>query len=90
MNDYNRVKSWTVKGSKDGSKFEIIDQKVDSTAFQFNNGLYSDPNNQKNFQVIPNNQYYRYIRITSIGKNWYDTDYFILHRVEFFGFVQYD
>ena len=80
MNDRYKVKSWKVEGSTDGSTFEIIDNKVDSTDFQ-NGG-------EKNFPVQSNNKYYRYIRITSTSKNWYDCDYFQLFRVEFFGFVQ--
>jgi len=82
MNDYGRNKSWKVEGSTDGSTFEIIDNKVDTTDFQNNNGI------QKNFPVQPNNKYYRYIRITSTSKNWLNDDYFRLYRVEFFGFVQ--
>ena len=88
MNDRNRVKSWKVEGSTDGSTFEIIDNKVDTTDFQNSNRSFNDPKNQKNFPVQPNNKYYRYIRITSTCKNWYNDDLFILFRVEFFGFVQ--
>jgi len=88
MNDYNRVKSWKVEGSTDGSTFEIIDNKVDTTDFQNSNHQFNDPSAQKNFPVQPNNKYYRYIRITSTSKNWYNSDYFELYRVEFFGFVQ--
>jgi len=88
MNDYNRVKSWKVEGSTDGSTFEIIDNKVDTTDFQNSNLGFNDPSAQKNFPVQPNNKYYRYIRITSTSKNWYNTDWFRLYRVEFFGFVQ--
>jgi len=40
------------------------------------------------FPVQPNNKYYRYIRITSISKSWYNDDYFAILRVEFFGFVK--
>jgi len=88
MNDYFRVKSWKVEGSTDGSTFEIIDNKVDTTDFQNSNQQFNDPRAQKNFPVQPNNKYYRYIRITSTSKNWNNSDYFILFRVEFFGFVQ--
>jgi len=87
MNDNYRVKSWKVEGSTDGSTFEIIDNKVDTTDFQNSNSNFNDPSAQKNFPVQPNNKYYRYIRITSC-KNWYKDDHFILFRVEFFGFVQ--
>jgi len=90
MNDYHRVKSWKVEGSTDGSTFEIIDNKVDTTDFQNSNQHFNDPISQKNFPVQPNNKYYRYIRITSTSKSWYKLDYFILYRVEFFGFVQSD
>jgi len=87
MNDNYRVKSWKVEGSTDGSTFEIVDNKVDTTDFQ-NSGKFNDPSAQKNFPVQPNNKYYRYIRITSTSKNWSNLDYFSLYRVEFFGFVQ--
>jgi len=88
MNDGYRDKSWKVEGSTDGSTFEIIDNKVDTTDFQNSNGKFNDPSAQKNFPVQHNNKYYRYIRITSTSKNWNNTDWFILFRVEFFGFVQ--
>ena len=88
MNDHFRVKSWKVEGSTDGSTFEIIDNKVDTTDFQNNNSKFNDPSAQKNFPVQPNNKYYRYIRITSNSKNWHNSDWFVLFRVEFFGFVQ--
>jgi len=87
MNDYNRIKSWKVEGSTDGSTFEIIDNKVDTTDFQDSCG-FNHPSAQKNFPVQPNNKYYRYIRITSTSRNWGNNDYFALYRVEFFGFVQ--
>jgi len=77
----NGVKSWKVEGSTDGSTFEIIDNKVDTTDFQVNC-------RDKNFPVQPNNKYYRYIRITSTSKNGWNDDRFGLFRVEFFGFVQ--
>ena len=86
MNVYNRVKSWKVEGSTDGSTFEIIDNKVDTTDFQNSNCYFNDPIHQKNFPVQPNNKYYRYIRITSTSKCWYNNDYFYFYRVEFFGF----
>jgi len=88
MNDNCRVKSWKVEGSTDGSTFEIIDNKVDTTDFQNSNRNFNDPSAQKNFPVQPNNKYYRYIRITSTSKNWHNYDHFSLYRVEFFGFVQ--
>jgi len=88
MNDYHRNKSWKVEGSTDGSTFEIIDNKVDTTHFQNSNYQFNDPSAQKNFPVQPNNKYYRYIRITSTSKNWNNDDHFCLNRVEFFGFVQ--
>jgi len=88
MNDKNRVKSWKVEGSTDGSTFEIIDNKVDTTDFQNSNRNFNDPSAQKNFPVHYNNRFYRYIRITSTSKNWINYDQFILYRVEFFGFVQ--
>jgi len=88
MNDYYRIKSWKVEGSTDGSTFEIIDNKVDTTDFQNSNYQFNDPSAQKNFPVQPNNKYYRYIRITSNSKNWHNSDHFLLYRVEFFGFVQ--
>jgi len=88
MNVGNRVKSWKVEGSTDGSTFEIIDNKVDTTDFQNSNMNFDDPRSQKNFPVQPNNKYYRYIRITSTSKSWHNYDYFGLYRVEFFGFVQ--
>jgi len=88
MNDGYRVKSWKVEGSTDGSTFEIIDNKVDTTDFQNSNIGFNDPIHQKNFPVQSNNKYYRYIRITSTSKNWYNNDQFLLYRVEFFGFVQ--
>jgi len=77
----NGLKSWKVEGSTDGSTFEIIDNRVDTTDFQNSNGKLNDPSAQKNIPIQPNNKYYRYIRITSKGKNWYNNDYF-------FGFVQ--
>jgi len=83
---YNKIKSWKVEGSTDGSTFEIIDNKVDTTDFQNSNRKFNDPSAQKNFPVQPNNKYYRYIRITSTGKRWVENDYFNLYRVEFFGF----
>jgi len=79
----NKNKSWKVEGSTDGSTFEIIDNKVDTTDFQNR----SDP---KNFRVQPNHKFYRYIRITSTSKRWDNDDYFILYRIEFFGYVQSD
>jgi len=88
MNDRYKVKSWKVEGSTDGSTFEIIDNKVDTTDFQKSNDVFNDPSAQKNFPVQPNNKYYRYIRITSTSKNWNNYDLFSLYRVEFFGFVQ--
>ena len=88
MNDRQRVKSWKVEGSTDGSTFEIIDNKVDTTDFQNSNNEFNDPSAQKNFPVQPNNKYYRYIRITSTSKCWYNYDCIKLYRVEFFGFVQ--
>jgi len=88
MNDDYKVKSWKVEGSIDGSTFEIIDNKVDTTHFQNITRNFNDPSAQKNFPVQPNNKYYRYIRITSTSKNWNNNDYFLLYRVELFGFVQ--
>jgi len=88
MNGRERVKSWKVEGSTDGSTFEIIDNKVDTTDFQNSNSGFDDPSSQKNFRVQPNNKYYRYIRITNTSKNWFNQDHFSLHRVEFFGFAQ--
>jgi len=88
LHDFFRVKSWKVEGSTDGSTFEIIDNKVDTTDFQNSNRVFNDPGAQKNFPVQPNNRYYRYIRITSTSKDWYNSDLFLLYRVEFFGFVQ--
>jgi len=86
----NRIKSWKIEGSLDGSKFEIIDKKVDATDFKNGNFQYNDSSAQKYFPVQPNNKCYRYIRITNTGKNW-DNDYFFgLYRVELFGFVQSD
>ena len=82
MKEFCLIRSWKVEGSTDGSTFEIIDNKVDTTDFQNSSGI------QKNFPVQPNNKYYRYIRITSTSKNWDGSDFFILYRVEFFGFVQ--
>jgi len=90
INSHFKVKSWKVEGSTDGSTFEIIDNKVDTTDFQNSNSNFNDPNSQKNFPVQPNNKYYRYIRITSTSKNWNNYDHFCLSRVEFFGFVQSD
>jgi len=90
LNDQQKIKSWKVEGSSEGSTFEIIDNKVDSTVFQNNNRLFNHPSAQKNFPVQYNNNYYRYIRITSTSKNWYNNDHFCLSRVEFFGFVQYE
>ena len=88
MNDKNGIKSWKVEGSTDGSIFDIIDNKVDTTDFQNSNHLFNDPSTQKNFPVQPNSKFYRYIKITSNSKNWINHDHFILFRVEFFGFVQ--
>jgi len=88
MNDERRVKSWKVEGSTDGSTFEIIDNKVDTTDFQNSNRSFNDPSAQKNFPVQPNNKYYRYIRITSTSKNWFNDDIFSNWKIELFGFVQ--
>ena len=89
MNDYYvRIKSWKVEGSKDGSTFKIIDNKVDTTDFQSSNYQFNHPSAQKNFPVQPNNKYYRYIRITSTCKNWNNNDHFCLYRVELFGSVK--
>jgi len=88
MNDAFRVKSWKVEGSTDGSTFEIIDNRVDTTFFQNINYQFNDPISQKNFPVQHNNKDYKYIRITSTSKNWNNNDHFLLYRVEFFGFVQ--
>jgi len=88
LNDAQRVKSWKVEGSTDGSTFETIDKKVDTTDFQNSNNSFDDPSAQKNFPVQPNNKYYRYIRITSTSKNWHNNDHIFFYRVEFFGFVQ--
>jgi len=91
MNEYYvKLKSWKVEGSTDGSTFEIIDNKVDTTDFQNDSGGFNVPNAQKNFPVQPKNKYYRYIRITSTAKTWNNYDYFCLYCVEFFGFVQSD
>jgi len=87
LNDENKVKSWKVEGSQDGSSFEIIDNKVDSADFQNCSERFNDPNAQKNFPVNYNNKYYRYIRITSTGKDWRDTDHLRLFRIELFGYV---
>jgi len=87
MNDRYKAKSWKVEGSTDGLAFEIIDNKADTTDFRESEGIYNDPSSMKNFPVQQNNKYYRYIRITSTGKNWNNTDFFTLIRVEFFGFV---
>jgi len=84
LRDEDKLKSWKVEGSTNGSTFEIIDNKVDTTDFKERDGI------QKNFPVQPNNSYYRYIRITSTGKIWRNNDHFSLYRVEFFGFVQSD
>jgi len=84
MKDFCMIRSWKVEGSTDGSTFEIIDNKVDSTDFQNGGGR------EKNFPVQPNNKYYRYIRMTSTIMTWHNYDVFALYRVEFFGFVQSD
>jgi len=57
MNKCNRVKSWKVEGSTDGSTFEIIDNKVDTTDFQNSNSNFNDPSAQKNFPVLPNTSF---------------------------------
>jgi len=87
MNDEYRVKSWKVEGSINGSTFDIIDNKIESSDFMKSNCGFNDPSAQKNFSVQPNNNYYRYIRITSTCKNWWNNNHFALYHVEFFGFV---
>jgi len=88
MNDGKRIKSWQVEGSTDGSTFEIIDKKMDTTVFQNSSQGFNDPNAQMNFTVQPNNKYYKYIRIKNISKNWLDNYIFFLYRFELFGFVK--
>jgi len=85
-----KLKSWNVEGSIDGLSFEIIDNKVDNSDFKSSNCSFNDPRSLKNFNVQPNNKYYRYIRIKSSGKNWHDTNSMAFYRVELFGFVKYD
>jgi len=90
LNDNCKVNSWKVEGSKDGSTFEIIHNKVDSKDtidFQNSNRSFNHPSAQKNFPVDYNHKYFRYIRITSTGKRFDNHDYYHLFRVEFFGFV---
>ena len=82
-----KPKSWKVEGSTDGSTFEIIDNKVDTTDFQNSNNSFNSPSAQKNFPVNPNNKYYRYIRFTSTGINWHNQYHFCFYRIELFGFI---
>jgi len=88
MSVLNRVKSWKVEGSNDGSAFDIIDSQVESTVFQSGNNIYNHPSSQKNFHVQNNSKYYRYIRITSTSKTWINFDYFYISVFELFGFLK--
>jgi len=83
MNDQQRIKSWKVGGSTDGSIFDIIDNKEDISNFM------SSYDTDMNFPVHSKNKYYRFIRITFNNENYnYDDDYLELWRVELFGFVK--
>jgi len=91
LSDRYKAKSWKVEGSTDGSTFQIIDNRVDTTYFKGGSSCVNDPGIEKNLSVQPNHKFYRYIRITNTGKSWYDDDdYFSLSLVELFGFVQSD
>ena len=87
---HNQLKSWKVEGSEDGSHFDMIQCQNDTQDFKSIQGKFNQPNSQKNYQVNPNNKYYRFIRFTSTSKTWDNCDYFQFFRIELFGFVKSD
>ncbi|KAK8875656.1 hypothetical protein M9Y10_005830 [Tritrichomonas musculus] len=80
MKKDNRIKSWVMQGSVDGSSWFCLDEvrlnrRFDSS--QISCAMFSD---------IP----VRFVRICQIGKNLSGNNVLSLHQIEFFGELVYD
>lgn len=81
------LRNWAVEASKDGEKWEEIDNRSDDSSL-------NEPNTTSTFNVKKgNNKFYRFIRLRQTGYSWYDyPNYNSYHQgfrfIELFGKLQ--
>ena len=73
------LRSWIVEGSEDGREWEKLDEQKDCS-------LLNGANIVHTFPVSNNEEHeFKFIRISTSGKNWGNTDALYMSRIEFYG-----
>ena len=74
------IKSWAIQGSCDGEEWTTLDEHRDSSDLNFKSAV-------KSFEIPENNNnnYYRYLRLKNLGKNYANDFVLRFSRIEFFG-----
>lgn len=76
--DYGHLRSWKLLSSNDNTNWDELHIVNDS----------NDMNNDSaivHFKIQPNKNYYKYIKIEMMGRNWANIDIMCLRHIEFFG-----
>lgn len=80
MKKDNRMKSWIVQGSVDGSTWFCLDEE------RLNKHFNDSQISCRMFSDVP----VRFVRLKQIGKNVSGSNVMSLHQIEFFGELTYD
>ena len=79
---YGRPKSWSIEGSNDKIRWDLIDKKENDTSLHDYGKYNIFTCNKANVEL------YRFIRITEIEEHFTSFNYFLLSELEFYGTIR--